>query len=391
MSKHKKILFLSNSKGYGGADKSLEELIRVAVNDFAACVVAENQEHCRKIEEIFETYKESSSVFRMKPSNSPINILFNVLTLKKLIKSFKPDLILANSNRAATYLSLTKLISRLNNAKIFLFIRGFDWKFTNFILNTLKDSIKLVPTKAVIEKENYVSSNYNLNGFRVLNNPVRLPEKIEKQPLDEADFNQNVDTNEENSNYILCLANTSRWKGLDYLIKAYSKLPDDIRSKVKLKIYGSIFPNQMDHFNELMEIVDSESLTEQVDFCPFESNTTGIYEKCLFLVNSSISDFGGPETFGRTIAEAWTFKKPVISFSCGGPKYLIDDGVDGFLVDEKNIDSLNVRMKELIENDEMRVRMGEAGCKKVIEKFAPEKIYKDFLEIVEETLSGNKI
>ena len=51
---------------------------------------------------------------------------------------------------------------------------------------------------------------------------------------------------------------------------------------------------------------------------------------------------------------------PVVSFSCPcGPRDLIEDGVNGYLVENGDIDGMARRICQLIENEESRICMGK--------------------------------
>jgi glycosyltransferase involved in cell wall biosynthesis len=87
--------------------------------------------------------------------------------------------------------------------------------------------------------------------------------------------------------------------------------------------------------------------------------------------NTSISDHGGPETFGRTIIEAWSYEKPVIAFSVGGPKFIIDNNINGLLINEGDILGLANAINTLNNNnnESLRKKLGESGRTKVKDEF----------------------
>ena len=68
------------------------------------------------------------------------------------------------------------------------------------------------------------------------------------------------------------------------------------------------------------------------------------------------------EGFGMVIVEAMSCGLPVVSYDCPcGPGAIIRDGVDGFLVPPGDEDALSERICELIENEDVRRRMGKAA------------------------------
>jgi len=78
--------------------------------------------------------------------------------------------------------------------------------------------------------------------------------------------------------------------------------------------------------------------------------------------------FGVEETFGQTIQEAKANAIPVIAPNSGGPKFLIRDGVDGFLVEPNRSGAYATVVDQLLADDELRNRVGEAARRSVLGK-----------------------
>lgn len=82
-----------------------------------------------------------------------------------------------------------------------------------------------------------------------------------------------------------------------------------------------------------------------------------------WLKSSSIFCFTSKsESFGLSLVEAMSLGLPVISFDCEvGPREIIRDGVNGFLIPLNNIDQYVSQLELLIQNEELRVSFGETG------------------------------
>ncbi len=75
------------------------------------------------------------------------------------------------------------------------------------------------------------------------------------------------------------------------------------------------------------------------------------------------------EVFGWMIAEAMAHGKPVVATRVGGIPELIEEGVSGHLVPRGDTEAMSKRVLELLNDSEVRKRMGAAGRKIVAAKF----------------------
>ncbi len=80
------------------------------------------------------------------------------------------------------------------------------------------------------------------------------------------------------------------------------------------------------------------------------------------------------EAFGMVLAEAMAFEKPAVGSSIGGIPEVIEDGVTGLLNAPKDTAQLARNLLRLLNDPELRRRMGLAGRRTVEEKFQLEKI-----------------
>lgn len=81
------------------------------------------------------------------------------------------------------------------------------------------------------------------------------------------------------------------------------------------------------------------------------------YMKSSMLLSTSVF-----EPFGLVIPEAMSFGLPVVAFDCPyGPAEIINDGVDGFLIRNRSIKDFVDKVCLLIEDKQLRQRMGQKG------------------------------
>ena len=68
------------------------------------------------------------------------------------------------------------------------------------------------------------------------------------------------------------------------------------------------------------------------------------------------------EPFGLVFPEAMSCGLPVVAFDCPyGPADIITDGVDGYLIEDRDVELFAQRVGQLISDYDLRVKMGKAG------------------------------
>jgi glycosyltransferase involved in cell wall biosynthesis len=87
------------------------------------------------------------------------------------------------------------------------------------------------------------------------------------------------------------------------------------------------------------------------------------------------------ETFGLTLLEAMAFGVPVIAPPVGGPVELVDDGINGYLMNSRDGEALARKIIELSNNPQLCVRLSDAAREKA-KKFSPGNFEKNILETV---------
>jgi glycosyltransferase involved in cell wall biosynthesis len=79
------------------------------------------------------------------------------------------------------------------------------------------------------------------------------------------------------------------------------------------------------------------------------------------------------ESFGGIYTEGWIMKKPVIGGDIPAIRDVIDDGLNGFLV-QQDAGQMAEKICQLIEDTSLREKMGAAGYQKVVEQYTWEKL-----------------
>ncbi len=108
----------------------------------------------------------------------------------------------------------------------------------------------------------------------------------------------------------------------------------------------------------------------------------------LSLVLSLTRRDGWIETFGLTLVEAMAFGKPVIAPNIGGPLEFIEDGENGFLVDERDLSWVSVLILKIIQDPSAYVKLS-AGARETARRFSPSYFLESIREEIEFCNSSN--
>jgi glycosyltransferase involved in cell wall biosynthesis len=76
------------------------------------------------------------------------------------------------------------------------------------------------------------------------------------------------------------------------------------------------------------------------------------------------------ESFGIAYLEAWMCRKPVVASRIGSTRCVVDDGVDGVLVDPNDSGDIAAAILQLLTDPQLARRMGRAGYEKTQAKFS---------------------
>src|SRR5205085_10899149 len=89
------------------------------------------------------------------------------------------------------------------------------------------------------------------------------------------------------------------------------------------------------------------------------------------------------EGFGIVFLEAMAYGKPVIGGANGGTPSVVTHGQTGLLVDSSNVAGITQSLIELLNNQVMRARLGQAGHKRLSDNFTFAAFERNFRDVVE--------
>ena len=163
------------------------------------------------------------------------------------------------------------------------------------------------------------------------------------------------------------------------LIKAFEKIIDKF-PEYKLFIYGDGSKK-----DELMKYINEKLLNNKVVLAGQVDNINEkIYKSSLFVLSS---DYEG---MPNALIEAMCLGLPVISTDCpcGGPKMLIKDGVNGFLVPVNDEEKLSKTIEKVLSNDKIKKEIS-IKASKIKEMVSSEVVNTKWLKFIQKIKEGD--
>lgn len=207
---------------------------------------------------------------------------------------------------------------------------------------------------------------------------VLLPEGLN---LENYQFSESFVNERRSDIKILTVARLVEKKGLEYSIRAIAK----VKEKCLDFEYWIIGDGPLK--SKLVSLVKELNLSDYVKFMGWRERNEVIrcYRKsAIFMLASVTSRDGDQEGQGLVLQEAQAMGLPVVSTLHNGIPEGVQDGKTGFLVPERDVDALADRLVYLIENPDIRFRMGMAGRKFVENRYDIRKLNKLLLNIYED-------
>lgn len=301
--------------------------------------------------------------FRMYYRNISFNMLFKPLR-------YDVDIVHVHSNEsilAALLYTKRKKMPLILSYKGDLFgsyggfIRKTSVYFYNKLINRLLSYADIIisPSEYFIEESRFlrkykdkaiaIPNGINIKEFDV---PYSKEECREKLQL-------------TNKNIVLFVGNIYPYKGTDILVKAMPKIIRKIPD-TKLVFVGEGI------LKESLRVLSIKlSVNKNINFAGFvEKSMTPLYYKAadVFCLPST-----GTESFGNVNLEAMVCGVPIVASKIGGIPGVVKDGENGLLVPPRDTNALADAIIYLLENEDVRVKMGRNGRKKV-ENYSWEKI-----------------
>jgi glycosyltransferase involved in cell wall biosynthesis len=254
------------------------------------------------------------------------------------------------------------------------FLFKIIFKIQNFyIKKIIKHSSKLCAANEY-EQDIFLDMYKNAK-IKIIRNGVDL-----KSLTSKVDFKSKYNIN---YNFILFVGRFSKSKGIENLLNAINKIKNDLtKSNTRLVIMGVDFGFE----NEMMKLIKKFNLSDNILIIknPPREDVIAAYGASEFLILPSLWELSP-----LVPLESFAFKKPVISTNSHGIPFTVQHNKTGILVEPENPTQLSEAIIKLLNNSNLRNKLGLEGYNFVQNECNCVSMAKNVLDTYEEILDNN--
>ncbi|MGI6774446.1 glycosyltransferase family 4 protein [Acetomicrobium sp.] len=245
---------------------------------------------------------------------------------KEILEDFRPDVVhtrLSTASAIAGYWATKARIPVVSTVD--------KYPKGKYYVNS---SLLVAPSRAVAR--HMKDQGFGGEKIVIIANPIRVADYAPKE--EERTRFRSAEGIDENTLVLLAMGRFVAWKGFDLLIEATASLKTD--KPFCLWIVGD-GPMREDLLQKTKRHF-AETDPGKVRFFPFAEDVRPyLWAADLFVQPSFyVPGSGGPEGFSLALVEALAAGLPAVAFDCGGAPDIIKEGVNGWLAEPGNVNSL---------------------------------------------------
>jgi glycosyltransferase involved in cell wall biosynthesis len=249
------------------------------------------------------------------------------------------------------------------------------YNIQNFFIKRIIKHSSAISVANEYEKGIFSDINKESN-IEIIRNGVNLKSLVSKQNFKEK--------YQINSKFILFVGRFSKVKGIETLIYAFNIIKNELKiTDIRLVIMGVDFGYQ----NEMFGLIKKLDLSEEIIVIknPPRDDVISAYGESEFLILPSQWELSP-----LVPLESFAFKRPVISTNSHGIPYTVQNNKNGILVEPENPVQLSDAIAKLLNNSELREKLGLAGYNFVHKECNCLLMAKNSLKLYEDVLENNQ-
>lgn len=162
-------------------------------------------------------------------------------------------------------------------------------------------------------------------------------------------------------------------KGVQYLIKAFHKLQKEMDDVALIIVGEGECREELEKLTQNFDLEDRVYFRGNVD----QKLLGAYYLLCNLFVLPSITTHHA-DACPLVVNEAMYFTKPVITSDAVGTTFMIKNGINGYVVPERDSEALYQALYKILSNPELEENMGKASKKVIDEGFTYQNMVEGF-------------
>ena len=387
------ILYLDATRSLYGASRALltllENIDRKEIRPYVVLAndVEDDLRLCAELNRLHIDYREYRlAVLRRQKYLNPRGVLFvgsslvrSVSFLRGMIRTNRIDLVQTNTSTILSGAVAAALSGVPHVWHVHEIFRRWEGKILTRLLYALSSS-GVAPSEATAH--NLLLGNPALKRkLLVIKNgidptPFRT---VAKSDVDRLRHEWSISPNDR---VVGMVGRIGMWKGEEQFVQM-ARLVRQRHEKVKFVIVGGTFSNEEEHMARLQLVIDACGLGADVVVAGARDDVPVVLNLFDLLVHLPVR----PEPFGLVAIEAMAAGKPVVAAATGGLAEIVIDGRSGFLVSPGDVKRAAERVITILEDEELRERLGRAGSNRVDAEFSSVAYAAQFKKLYETLLN----
>ena len=377
----KKVSILSLHLGYGGIEKCVVTLANILSSKYeveiAVCYKLYEQSAFKINDKVKVKYLNNS----LKPNHEALKSALKRKNIFKIVKElcFALKVLYYRKKTMVDYISNTDSDVIISTRDIFNYwVSGYakdnvlkiGWEHNHFhenykYANNVSRSARKLDYFVLVSSELQKFYAKELQKSNCM--CIYIPNSIESMPSKKALLTEKR---------IISVGRLSKEKGYLDLLKVYKRLHKDYPDW-KLDIVGDGLERQ-----SIEDYIYKNDLSSSVTLHGFQGKEyidKLLNQSSIYLMTSYT------ESFGIVLIEAMSHGVPCIAYdSAEGAREIINSGENGFLIKHRNVEAMVMKIEDLINNNEERIKIGKQA-RESVKRFTSDIVAEEWYTLIEES------
>lgn len=363
-----KILIIVTNADLAGAPIHVLELVR-GLSRLGVEILLVTGEDGFLVEQVSLLGIQTQIISSMRSNISPIKDLVSFFSLRRYIINFRPDLVHAHSSKAGL---IARAVGAVTRIPVVYTVHGWGYGvgrrksvsilvyITEFLMKSF--TRKYIAVSDADAQMGRAHLRIRSNRIVTIHNGISLSTETVASPISE--FN------------IIMVARDDPQKDYDTLFKALAISKFDQCFVVGRGTDAEAFKARAYKF--------AGDSVNKIGFLGVRSDIHGLLSmSSVFILSSNF------EGLPLSIIEAMGNGLPIIATDVGGVSELVENEINGFLIQAKDHKALARYLSELFNNPELRIRLGENSLNLFNQKFSADTMIKKVLSVYQEVLQSD--